>query len=66
MKMFRNHVLVSVSVVLVDQIHHHLHHYVLFLGLAFGNHQGEGHQRVVGDTLGTVFVVEDAIVVEKP
>ena len=55
-----------VSVVLVDQIHHHLDHHILFLRIAFRNHQGESHQSVVGDALGAVFVIEDAVIVEEP
>ena len=55
-----------VSVVLVDQIHHHLHHHVLLLRFALGNHQREGHEGVVSDALAAVFVIEDAVVVEEP
>ena len=55
-----------VSILLVNQIHHHLYHYVLLFRLALGNHQREGHEGVVGDALSAVFVIEDAVVIEEP
>ena len=51
---------------LINQIHHHLHHYILFLGFALGNHQGQCNQGVVGYALAAVLAVEDAVVVEEP
>ena len=44
---------------LVNQIHHDLHHYILFLGAALGNHQREGHEGVVRQALGAIGAVED-------
>ena len=51
---------------LVNQIHHHLHHHVLFLGATLGNHQREGHEGVVRQALGAIGTVEDAVVVQEP
>ena len=51
---------------MVNQIHHNFHHYVLLLCPALSNHQGQGNEGVVGQTLAAVRAVEDAIVVEKP
>ena len=56
----------SLKVLLIDQVHHHFHHVILFLGLAFGYHQSEGYKRVVCQPLGAVRTIEDAIIVEKP
>ena len=64
--MCKNVAQLSLSVVLIDQIHHHLHHHVLLLRFALGNHQREGHEGVVSDALAAVFVIEDAVVVEEP
>ena len=57
---------VPLKILLIDQIHHHLHHDILFLGLALGYHQSEGYKRVVCQPLGAVRTIEDAIIVEKP
>ncbi len=35
---------------LINQVHHNLYHYVFFFCLAFGNHQGQGYEGVVGET----------------
>lgn len=39
-------------VVLVNKIDDDFDHCVLFLGTAFGNHEGEGCKGVAGDALG--------------
>ena len=57
---------IFLSVFLIDQVHHHLHHDILLLCLALGNHQGKCYERVVCQSLGAVFTVEDAVVVEEP
>ena len=57
---------VPLKILLIDQIHHHFHHDILFLGLALGYHQSEGYKRVVCQPLGAVRTIEDAIIVEKP
>lgn len=54
------------SVVFVDEVDDYFDHGVLFLGAAFGNHEGEGNKGIVGDSLGAVFIIKDAIAVEKP
>ena len=51
---------------MVNQIHHNFHHYVLLLCPALSNHQGQGNEGVVGQTLAAVGAVEDAVVVEEP
>ena len=56
----------SLSVVLVDKVYNHFQHGVLFLSTAFRYHQGERHQGIVCDALGAVFIVKDAIAIEKP
>ena len=53
-------------VVLIYQIHHHLRHHVLLLGAAFGDHQRQGHQRVVVQEARAVGAVEDAVVLQEP
>ena len=40
-----------ISVVLVEEANDDFYHCVLFLGATFGNHEGEGNEGVVGDTL---------------
>ena len=42
---------------LINQIHHHLYHHILFLGATLGNHQRKGNEGVIGQTLGTVGTV---------
>ena len=54
-----------VSILLVNQIHHHLYHYVLLFRFALRNHQREGHEGVVGDALSAIGGVKDAVVVEE-
>lgn len=56
----------SLSVVLVDKVYNHFQHGVLLLSTAFRYHQGERHQGIVCDALGAVFIVKDAIAIEKP
>ena len=56
----------SLSVVLVDKVYNHFQHGVLFLSTAFRYHQGERHQGIVCYALGAVFIVKDAIAIEKP
>ena len=57
---------VIVSIVLIDQIHHHLRHHVLLLGAALCDHQRQGHQRVVIQETRAVGTVEDAVVLQEP
>ena len=53
-------------ILLVNQIHHYLHHHILFLGTALCNHQRQGHEGVVGYALASVGTIEDMVVVEEP
>lgn len=52
-------------VVFVDEVDDYFYHGVLFFGAAFGYHQGEGNKGVVGDSLGAVFIVKDAVAIEE-
>ena len=54
------------SIVLVDEVDDDFYHCVLFLSAAFCYHKGKGDEGVVGNALGAVFVVENAVAVEKP
>ena len=56
----------AILIVLVDKVDDDFDHGVLFLGSAFGDHQGEGDEGVVGNALGAVLIIKDAITVEKP
>ena len=51
---------------LVYQVHHHLYHHILLLCFAFGNHQGQSNEGVISQALGTIFTIEDMIVIEEP
>ena len=53
-------------ILLINQIHHHLHHHIFLLGPTLGNHQREGNEGVVGYALVTILCVEHMVVVEKP
>ena len=48
----------------VYEIHDHLDKDVNFVHSAFGNHQGQCDKGAVGDSLGTVCTVEDAVVLK--
>lgn len=37
-----------------------------FFGAAFGDHEGEGDKGVIGDALGAVLIIKDAIAIEEP
>lgn len=56
----------AILIVLVDKVDDDFDHCVLFFGAAFGDHEGEGDEGVVGDALGTVLIIKDAIAVEEP
>ena len=51
---------------MVNEVHHHFHHYILFFCLALGNHQGKGDKGVVGNALTAIMTIEYAVVVEEP
>lgn len=53
-------------VVFVNQVDDNFDHCVLFFGAAFGDHEGEGDEGVVGDALGTVLIIQDTVAVEEP
>ena len=53
-------------VVLVYQVYNDLHHHVLLLRAAFGYHEREGDQSVVGYALRAVRVVEDTVTSHEP
>ena len=50
-------------VLLVYQIYHHLHHHILLIRLALGNHQGQGNKGVVGKSFCVVCSIENVVVV---
>ena len=56
----------SLLVTLINQVHHHLDHYIFLLSLALGNHKGERHESIIGKAFGTVRTVEDAVAIEEP
>ena len=53
-------------ILLIYQIHHHLHHHIFLLGPTLGNHQREGNEGVVGYALVTVLCVKHMVVIEEP
>ena len=55
-----------ILVVLVDKVDDDFDHCVLFFGAAFGNHESEGDEGVVRDTLGAVLIIKDTVAVEEP
>ena len=50
----------------IDQADHHLCHHILFIRLAFSDHQGQGYQRVIGQLAQTICPVEDAVLLHEP
>ena len=54
------------SIAFVDQVHYNLYHDILFLCSAFGYHEREGDEGAVGDALGAVLTIKNAVVVHKP
>ena len=61
-----SHVHLFMLILLINQIYNHFHHDIFFLGAALGNHQGEGNEGVVGNTLWTIGTIENAVAVEEP
>ena len=57
---------INALIVFVDQVHHNLRHYVLFLRAALGNHQRQGDQRIVVQKARTVSTVKNPIVFQEP
>lgn len=53
-------------VILVDEVDNDFDHCVFFFGSAFGNHQSEGDEGVVGDALGAILIIKDAVAIEEP
>ena len=51
------------SVVLVDEVDDDFDHDVFFFSPAFGNHEGEGDERVVCDAFVSVRSIENAVAV---
>ena len=54
------------SVILIDKVDDDFYHRVFFFCVTFGYHQSEGDKSIVRDTLGAIFIVENAVTVEKP
>lgn len=57
---------IVISVILIDEVDDDFDHCVFFFGATFGDHQGEGDKGVVGDALGTVLIIKDAVAIEEP
>ena len=53
-------------IILIDKIHYHLHHHVLFFRPTLGNHQREGYEGIVRQSFAAIGAIEDAVVVEEP
>lgn len=53
-------------IILVNEVDDDFDHGVFFFGATFGNHQGEGDEGVVGNTLGAVLIIKDAVAVKEP
>lgn len=53
-------------IILVYEVNDDFDHGVLFFGAAFGDHQSEGNEGVIGNSLGTVFIIKDTITIEEP
>ena len=51
---------------LINKIDDDFDHCVFFFGAAFGDHEGEGNEGVVGDALGSVLIIKDAVAIEEP
>lgn len=56
----------AILIVLVDEVDDDFDHGVFFFGAAFSYHEGEGDEGVVGDALGAVLIIKDAVTVEEP
>lgn len=48
-------------VVFVDEVDDDFDHGVFFFGAAFGDHQGEGNEGIVGDALCAVLIIKDSV-----
>lgn len=46
---------------LVNKVDDDFDHCVLFLGATFGNHEGEGDKGIIGDALGSILVIKNAV-----
>lgn len=53
-------------IILINQVHHHLRHHVLFFRAALGNHQRQGDQCIVIQKARTVSTVKNPIVFQEP
>ncbi len=56
----------SFLVVLINQVYDNLLHRIFLFRPALGDHQGQGNQGIVGNTLRPVLIVKNAVAVEKP
>ena len=51
---------------LVNQVNHDFYHHILLLCFALGNHQGQGYEGVVCQSLRTILAIEYTIIIEEP
>ena len=56
----------SLLILLINQIHHYLHHHVLLFRSTLGNHEGEGDKSIVGYSFVAIGSVEDTVLGEEP
>ena len=56
----------DLKVTLINQVHHHLNHYILFFGLALSNHQSKGYEGIIGKAFGAVRAVKNTVAIEEP
>ena len=53
----------DLKVTLINQVHHHLNHYILFFGLALSNHQSKGYEGIIGKAFGAVRAVKNTVAI---
>ena len=49
---------IALLILLIYQVHHNLHHYILFLSAALCNHQSKCNEGVVGNAFVSVLAIE--------
>ena len=48
-------------VLLINQINHNFYHHVFLFRFTFSNHQGQGHEGVISQTLRAIFAIQDPL-----
>ena len=57
---------VIVSIVLINQVHHNLRHYIFLFCATLSNHERQSDQRIVIQKARTISTVKNPIVFQKP